>query len=264
VSTLQDRGGVSTLYVSADSTQLQDVTVPTLLECMPAYSNGIADHIQFASIMINGDGSFNSGPVSAKGVIDNVQATFTYTLSGNFHGTTTTGVERIAGELREDIAFNNGVAYSCTTNPQTWFATRDSQGTQTPSPPPPGSYTVSTSQDRGGVSTLYVSADSTQLQDVTVPTLLECMPAYSNGIADHIQFASIAVSNGSFAATTSVPGTVGGFAATFTYTLSGNFHGTSSTGAERAAGELEEEITFNNGSPISCTTNPQTWSATGP
>jgi hypothetical protein len=264
VTTLQNRPGTSTMYVSADGTKLQDVTVPTLLECTPVYSNGIGDHIQFASIPIAADGSFTSGPVTETGVIDNQTATFTYTLSGNFHGTTSAGVERIAGQLTEGITFNNGSQISCTTNPQTWWATRDTQGAQTASPPTPGSYTVTTLQNRPGTSSFTLSPDGTQLENVTVPTLLECTPVYSNGIADHIQFASIAITDGSFSATTTQAGTEGGFPAMFTYTFSGNFHGTSSSGAERAAGELREDITFNNGSKISCTTNPQTWFATGP
>ena len=99
------------------------MTVSTGLQCTPSYSSGIADHIQFASITINSDGSFNSGTVTQPGTFDSVPATYTYTFSGNFHGTTTGGVERAAGELREEITFNNGTAYSCTTNPQIWTAT---------------------------------------------------------------------------------------------------------------------------------------------
>ena len=49
-------------------------------------------------------------------------ATFTYTFRGHVHGTTSTGVTRIAGTYREDIAYTDGVAYSCTTNDQAWSA----------------------------------------------------------------------------------------------------------------------------------------------
>ena len=250
--------------MSADSAHLQDVTVQTLLECTPSYSSGVADHVQFASISIAADGSFTSGGVTDTGVIGNEPATFTYTFSGNFHGTTTAGTERIAGEIQEKISFNNGSQISCTTNPQTWSATRDSQGTQTTSPPPPGSYTVTTLQSRGGVNSLYVSADSAHLQDVTVQTLLECTPSYSSGVADHVQFASISIAaDGSFTSGgVTDTGVIGNEPATFTYTFSGNFHGTTTAGTERIAGEIQEKISFNNGSQISCTTNPQTWSAT--
>jgi hypothetical protein len=98
------------------------VTVPTLVECVPSFSDGLADQIQFASIPIAAGGSFTA-TATQTGVIDNSQATFTYTFSGNFHGTTTSGQARAAGQLREDITFNNGTAYSCTTGPQTWSAT---------------------------------------------------------------------------------------------------------------------------------------------
>ena len=261
-STTHQNVSPGSLYVSADGTELQDVTVPTLLACTPTYNSG-GDHVQFASIAIGSDGSFNSGTVTETGVIDSEPATFTYTFSGNFHGTTTAGAERAAGQLRENITFNNGNQISCTTNPQTWSATRDTQGTQTTSPPP-GSYTVSsTTHQNVSPGSLYVSADGTQLQDVTVPTLLACTPTYNSG-GDHVQFASIAIGrDGSFnSGTVTETGVIDSEPATFTYTFSGNFHGTTTAGAERAAGQLRENITFNNGNQISCTTNPQTWSAT--
>ena len=124
----------------------------TGLACTPSYSSGIADHVQFASIAIDSDGSFNSGTVTETGVIDNEPATFTYTFSGNFHGTTTAGVERIAGQLREEITFNNGTRVLVhDESAGTWSATRDSQGTQTTSPQS-GSYTVSSPyQSRSGI-----------------------------------------------------------------------------------------------------------------
>ncbi|HEY1517777.1 MAG TPA: hypothetical protein VGF91_15245, partial [Solirubrobacteraceae bacterium] len=146
--------------MSGDGTQLQDVSVPTLVECVPSFSDGLADHIQFASIPISASGSFTA-TATQTGVIDNSPATFTYIFSGQF-----TGAHAI-GSLQEGVAFNNGTAYSCTTRPQTWSATRDTQGTQAVSPSP-GSYTVTSLQERAGVSSLYVSGDGTQLQDVSV------------------------------------------------------------------------------------------------
>ncbi|MGP0048456.1 MAG: InlB B-repeat-containing protein [Solirubrobacteraceae bacterium] len=263
VSSIYQAVESGSLYVSSDGTELQDVTVPTALACTPSYKDGIDDHVQFASIAIGGDGSFNSGSVAETGVIDNEPATFTYTFSGNFHGSTTAGVERIAGELSELITFNNGSQISCTTNPQTWLATRDSQGTQTTSPQP-GSYTVSSTYQAVDPGSLYVSSDGTELQDVTVPTYLACSPSYKDGIDDHVQFASIAIGgDGSFnSGSVAETGVIDNEPATFTYTFSGNFHGSTTAGVERIAGELSELITFNNGSQISCTTNPQTWSAT--
>jgi len=119
-SGLTSQGYGVSLFVSADSTQLQDVKVPTALGCTP--SKSLVDQLQFASIPIAGDGSF-SGTGSQTGVLEGATAQFTYTFVGHFHGTTTAGVERVAGQLREEITFNNGTAYSCTTNIRTWSAT---------------------------------------------------------------------------------------------------------------------------------------------
>ena len=185
--------GVS-LFVSADSTQLQDVKVPTQLGCTP--SKTFNDQLQFASIAIAADGSF-SGTATQTGVLFGATAQFTYTFAGQFTGTAVTG------SFREDITFNDGTAYSCTTNIQTWSASRDAQGSQTASPPPPGSYSGATSQGYG--VSLFVSADSTQLQDVKVSTALGCTPSKSFG--DQLQFASIAIAaDGSFSGTRTRPG----------------------------------------------------------
>jgi lipoprotein signal peptidase len=246
------------LYVSDDGTQLQDVTVRTVLVCTPSMT--LDDRLQFASISIAADGSF-AGTGSETGVIDNATAQFTYTFAGHVHGTASDGTERLAGQLREDITFNNGSAFSCTSNIQTWSATRDTQGTQSNSPPPPGSYSGSSSQ--GQALSLSVSSDSTQLEDVTVRTVLVCTPSMT--LDDRLQFASIPIAaDGSFSATASQSGMESGSAAQFTYTFAGHFHGTASNGSERVAGQLREDITFNNGTAFSCTSNIQTWSATGP
>jgi hypothetical protein len=80
-----------------------------------------------------------------------------------------------------------------------------------------------------------------------------------------IQFASIPIlAGGSFSATATQTGVIDSHSATFTYTFSGHFHSITASGAERAAGQYREDITFNDGTAVSCTTNPQTWSATGP
>ena len=42
-------------------------------------------------------------------------ATFTYTFTGHFHGLNSSGAERVAGQIREDATYNDGVAHSCTT-----------------------------------------------------------------------------------------------------------------------------------------------------
>ena len=88
-------------YVAADGTQMQDVSIPTVgIACTP--TNSFADQLNVASIPIGADGSFTS-TTTQTGVLSGAPATFTYTFSGNFAGTTATGV------FREDITFNNGI-----------------------------------------------------------------------------------------------------------------------------------------------------------
>ena len=245
-------------YVAADSTKMQDVSIPTVgIGCTPTSS--FADQLNVASIPIGADGSFTS-TTTQTGVLSGAPATFTYTFNGHFHGTTSSGDERVGGQLREDITFNNGIAYSCTSNVQSWSVTRDTQGSQAASAPPPGSYSGSTHQGYG--LSFYVAADSTKMQNVSIPTVgIGCTPTSS--FADQLNVASIPIgADGSFTSTTTQTGVLSGAPATFTYTFNGHFHGTTSSGDERVGGQLREDITFNNGIPYSCTSNVQSWSVT--
>ncbi len=249
------------LYVSPDSTKLEDVTINAVeLGCTPGGSYQ-DQSFNIPSIAIASDGSFTTTVVES-GVIDNSAATITYTLSGHFHGTTGGGLERVAGQVRDDIAYNNGTAYSCTSNNQSWSATYSAQGTsQSALPPPAGSYGGTTSQ--GYNIALYVSPDSTKLQDVTINAVeLGCTPGGSYQ-DQSFNIPSIAIaSDGSFTTTVVESGVIDNSAATITYTLSGHFHGTTGGGLERVAGQVRDDITYNNGTAYSCTSNNQSWSAT--
>src|SRR5439155_1255274 len=135
--------------------------------------------------------------------------------------------------------FNDGTAYSCTTNMLSWAATRDTQGDQTAATPPAGSYSGTSRYGTESMS-FYVSADGSQLQDVYANTGPSCSPAKTFG-GDQLQFASIAINaDGSFAATTSEAGLAFNTAAVFSYTFKGHFHGRASGGTERVAGQLRE------------------------
>ena len=94
-------------YVSPDATRVEDVTVPTSLGCAPTKTFG--DHLGMGEITLAGDGGF-SATTAQDGVLFGSPAHFTYTFSGRFTGT------RAAGTLREDVTFDDGTAYSCTTN----------------------------------------------------------------------------------------------------------------------------------------------------
>ena len=110
---------VFSFQVSNDGAHLLNVTVPTYLGCAP--SKNFYDVLTISDIPLAADGSFAS-TVPVSGILSGHAATFTYTFRGHVHGTTSTGVTRITGTYREDIAYTDGVAYSCTTNDQAWSA----------------------------------------------------------------------------------------------------------------------------------------------
>ncbi len=255
------QGGGVTFYVSPDSTEIQDVQSSVNIACSPSFSFG-GGLVQIPSIAIAADGSFD-GSSTQSGVFDNVPATFTYTFVGHFHGTNSSGSERVAGQLREDVSFANGTAYSCTSNLQSWSAARQAQGSsQSASSPPAGSYSGSNAQ--GGGVTFSVSPDSTQIQNVQSSVNITCSPSFSFG-GGEVLIPSIAIAaDGSFSGSSTGAGTIDSVPATFTYTFVGHFHGTNSSGSERVAGQLREDVTFTNGTSFSCTSNLQSWSATGP
>ena len=248
-------------YVSPDSSQIQDVVVNVAPTCTPSFSYGETE-VQFASIPIATDGSFN-GSSTVNGVVDNVPAQSTYTFVGHFHGTNTSGSERVAGQVRDDITFSNGTSYSCTSNLLSWSATREAQGaSQSASSPPSGSYSGDTWPGYG--LSFYVSPDSSQIQDVVVNVAPTCTPSFSYGETE-VQFASIPIAtDGSFNGSSTVNGVVDNVPAQSTYTFVGHFHGTNTSGSERVAGQVRDDITFSNGTSYSCTSNLLSWSATGP
>jgi hypothetical protein len=114
------------LYVSAGGTQVQDVSLAanyhSVLQCTP--TNSFDDtSFYIPDITVAKDGSF-SGKTTQTGVEDGSTAKFTDTVSGHFHGTDSSGDERAAGSLRENVTYNNGTAYSCTTGTQPWSMIR--------------------------------------------------------------------------------------------------------------------------------------------
>ena len=113
------------LYVSPDSTHLQDVTINgVFLACAPSTpSSKPSPDLNFfiPSIVINSDGSF-SGQATVTAVLGNAPVHVTYRLSGHFHGRNSQDNERIAGSVREDLTYD-GTSTSCTSNTHSWSAT---------------------------------------------------------------------------------------------------------------------------------------------
>ncbi len=256
-----DIGGL-TFYVSSGSSDMQEVYLPSVsLECMGEGETSTTDHLEAAELAIAGGSSFSTVKTQT-GILGGRAVVFTYTFSGHFHGTASSGESRAAGTYREDISFE-GSTRKCTTNNQSWSAVRNTQPTQTTEPPTPGSYTGNIPNDIGGL-TLYVSSNSKQVQDVYLPSVsLECMGEGVATAKDHLESGELKVKTGMSFTTTkkaTQKGILAGHAVVFTYTFSGHFHGTASSGESRAAGTYREDISFE-GSTRRCTTNSQSWSA---
>ena len=252
---LDAQGRPLTFYVDATHTKLQDISVPTVgLSCVPDGQN-VFDKLQIASVALQTDGSFSS-TTTQTGVYAGHPATFTYIFRGQI-----SGASSLTGVLRETVKYTDTPARSCTSNDQTWSASRESQPAQPTTPPPSGSYSGLDTQGRP--LTFYVSAARTSLQDVSVPTVgLSCVPDGAN-VFDKLQIASVALAaDGSFTSTTTQTGVYAGHPATFTYVFRGHVHGLNPSGLARLAGQLRETVKYTDTPARSCTSNDQAWTAT--
>ena len=247
-------------YVSADRKSLQDVVFPAVnMDCAPG-NTGLDENLAMAAVAISPTGSF-SATATQGGVVYGSPAVFTYAFRGNFHGVAASGAERAAGTYAETVRYSNSTAVVCTSNTQTWYASRDAQPIQPTSAPPTGSYSGSNSQNGWGMK-FYVSADRKSLQDVVFPAVnMDCAPG-NTGLDENLAMAAVAISpTGSFSATATQGGVVYGSPAVFTYAFRGNFHGVAASGAERAAGTYAETVRYSNSTAVVCTSNTQTWYA---
>jgi PKD domain len=244
-----------TFYVSSTGTSLQDIVVPTVyLTCTPGGAEPDTE-LTIASASIGSSGSF-SGSATESGVWQGNPANFSFTFKGSFSGTSA------AGTLKVTLSYNNGTAYTCTSNSLSWSATRDTQPAQTTAAPPAGSYSGSTWPGYG--VSFYVSSDGKSLQDITVPTVyLDCTPGDAEPDTE-LTIPSAAIgSDGSFSGTAAEDNAVWqGEPASISYAFRGNFHSLSPTGVERAAGTFQVTVTYSNGTAYTCTSNAVTWSAT--
>jgi PKD domain len=252
--------GVS-FYVSSGGTSLQDIAIPTVyLDCMPGNAEP-GTELTIASASIGSDGSFTGTASEPTAVWEGFPATVSFSFRGNFHSLNPSGVERAAGTFQVTVAYTDGSAYTCTTNPMTWSATRDTQPSQTTAAPPAGTYSGSTWQGYG--LTFSVSSDQTTMQDITIPTVyLDCTPGNTEPAAELTIPSESIGSDGSFSGTVTDTGVFESEPATFTYTFRGNFHSLNASGVERAAGTFEVTVTYTNGSAFTCSSNQQSWKAT--
>ncbi len=254
-------GGEVDFYV-APSGNLQDVSIlSTRLGCAPSRTP-LFDHFEIDEVAVGADGSF-SATGQQTGIIESAPATFTYTFSGHVHGGGPGGRPRIAGSFREDVSFDNGTSYSCTTDNQSWTSTRDETQSPVALPAQAGTYRGTNPQGlSGGEVDFSVAADGDLQNVVIAATKLACSPSRT-AIFDHLELAEVQVAaDGSFSVTEHQAGVIEGAAATFTYTFRGHVHGGGTNGAPRLAGVFREDISFNNGTAYSCTTDNQSWTST--
>jgi hypothetical protein len=249
-----------TFYVNPEETAIQDVEMPYVdVPCSPSGGEYYEFHV--AEIPINADGSFTSS-TSEERVVAGAEAKVTYTFDGHLHGFSSSAQERIAGSFREDLTYNNGTSYSCTSGTDTWTVERDaSQGNQAKAAPPAGSYsgTHTGSNPYSDALTFYVNPEETEIQDVEMPYVdVPCSPSGGEYYEFHV--AEIPINaDGSFTSSTSEERVVAGAEAKVTYTFDGHLHGFSSSAQERIAGSFREDLTYNNGTSYSCTSGTDTW-----
>ncbi len=251
-----------TFYVSSNKRALQDISIPDVIVACAPGDGTFTEPVGIASVAVKSNGSF-TGTATQHGNFDGYPATFTYSFAGNFHSVGPTGAERAAGMFRETMSYTGLATYNCTSNNQSFTATRDSQPAQTPVAPPVGSYTGTNPQTGQSSITFYVSSNKRALQNISISDVIVACAPSAGTYTEPVGIASVAIaSNGSFSSTTTQHGVFDGYAATFTYTFAGNFHSVAPSGAERAAGIFRETMTYTGTSAYSCTSNNRSFLAT--
>ena len=117
----QNGNGITFSVAPGGKSMLNISDTATSLSCTP--SGGVSDHLVIPNVAVKSDGSF-SATTSQSGVLSGVNAKFNYTIAGYFEGPTPAGSSTVAGIWREDIVFASGTTKMCTSNNQSWTATR--------------------------------------------------------------------------------------------------------------------------------------------
>ncbi len=115
-----------TFSVSSNRAHLQNISIPfVFLDCTPPGDANPTEPLGIGSAPLQPNGSFTA-TTSQKGVYLGHPAKFTYTFRGNFHGVAPSGAARAAGTFQETMTFTDSTARTCTSNAQSWTATRNS------------------------------------------------------------------------------------------------------------------------------------------
>jgi hypothetical protein len=218
--------------------------------------SGASDQMRFLEIPVGANGAF-SASTSYSGIFRSLQATFKFTVNGRLQGGKTSSA---AGTWREDITTSDP-SISCTSNEQSWTATRDPGPVPTKPVIEPGNYNGQNGQNGNGF-TFTVAADGKSLQNVTDPlTGLGCLD--KSGASDHLRLLNVAIApDGTFSATASQDGLFRTLQATFTYTFTGSFEGQTRAGAATVAGLWREDIQVPSQPTHSCTSDLQPFTVT--
>jgi hypothetical protein len=250
-------------FVSANSARLQDVYIPTTdLKCTGEKSETMTDHLEApeAAIKLTELGRLFTKKLTEKGILEGLPVVITFTFTGHFHSINGAEVERAAGMYREDITFE-GSTRKCTTDNQSFSATRDAQPAQTTAPPPAGAYKGNV-PFRESDLTFEVASGSLHLVNVRIAvTDLKCTGEGASTEVGKLEIAEIAIaSKTTFKSVVTAKGTISGKPVVFTYTFSGHFHSLNKEEKERADGMYREDVAFE-GSTRKCTTDNQSFSA---
>ncbi len=115
-----------TFSVAPGGKSVQNVSIPDVnASCTPSGNLGnTVIPVGIRTIPVQPNGSF-SAKTSQTGVINGSNVKFTYTFAGYFEGPTPpAGAATVAGTWREDVVFTSGATTMCTSNNQSWTATR--------------------------------------------------------------------------------------------------------------------------------------------
>ena len=115
-------GNGMTFFVPPGGTSVTNFTILAVgLAC--AGGGGATDRAVILQAAIRSDRSFTA-TASQDGVIRGDKAKLTYVVTGYFEGNTAAGQATAAGTYREDVVFADAPTRTCTSNNQSWAATR--------------------------------------------------------------------------------------------------------------------------------------------
>ena len=260
----QGGGYPITFFVAPNGRSVLTVAIPEVaVTCATGSPNVPSFSILQAPITSGGAFAAKGSQTGFFGTYPN--ARYTYAFTGRFEAPNAAGAATAAGSFREDIAYNNGTANeTCSSNDQTWTATRAPQPSQQKYAVSAGSYMGVNPQGGGYPITFSVAAGGKSLSTIAIPEVaVSCATGSPNVPSFSILQAAIR-SDGSFAATGSQTGVFGTYAnAKFTYAFTGYFEGMNAAGAAIAVGTFREDIAYNNGTADeTCSSNDVDWTAT--